>query len=169
VLIERPPAFGKTEPEWDQKEMPFTEHLRELRNRLMICLIVVGVIALAAFWPSQFAILWLKNEYLGSALQLHAFAPTDVIFTELKFSLYAAVVLGMPVIVYQAWMFIVPAFHPKTRKVVYLYTLPSLLLALAGIAFCHFFIIRKVLTALLSITQSVATETYGVEATLNLI
>jgi len=169
VLVDRPPAFGKSEPEWDQKEMPFTEHLRELRNRLMICLIVVGVIMLAAFWPSQYAIVWLKNEYLGAALQLHAFAPTDVIFTELKFSLYAGIVLGMPVIVYQAWMFIVPAFHPKTRRVVYLYTLPSLLLAAAGIAFCHFFIIRKVLTALLSITQSVATETFGVEATLNLI
>ncbi len=149
--------------------MPFTEHLRELRNRLMIASITVGVLAAALFWPAKFIIIWMKNEYLGKAVQLHAFAPTDVLFTEFKFSLYGAIVLGLPVIVYQAWMFIVPAFHPRTRRIVYVYTAPSLLLAAAGILFCHYFIIHKVLTALLAITESVATETFGVAATLNII
>jgi len=92
-----------------------------------------------------------------------------VIFTEFKFSLYGAIVFGLPVIIYQIWMFIVPAFHPKTRRIVYAYTAPSLLLAAAGIAFCHFFIIKRVLTALLGITSAVADETFGVEATMNLI
>ncbi|MBC5810531.1 MAG: twin-arginine translocase subunit TatC [Candidatus Eremiobacteraeota bacterium] len=161
--------FGLPGSEWDQKEMPFTEHLRELRNRLMICLSVLAGFAVVLFWPSQFAILWMKNEYLGPGIALHAFAPTDVLFTEFKFSIYGAIVLGLPVIVYQAWMFIVPAFHPKTRRVVYVYTLPSLLLAAGGIAFCHYFIIHRVLTALLAITSTVATETFGVDSTLNLI
>jgi sec-independent protein translocase protein TatC len=170
LLVEQPPSLGEPpKTDWDQKEMPFTEHLRELRNRLMICVITLAVLAVGLFWPSQFAITWLKNEYLGKAMELHAFAPTDVIFTEFKFSLYGAIVLGLPVIVYQAWMFIVPVFHPRTRNVVYAYTAPALLLAALGIAFCHFFIIRRVLTALLAITQSVASETFGVESTLNLI
>jgi len=149
--------------------MPFTEHLRELRKRLIISLATVGVLALVLFWPSQFAITWLKNEYLGPHIALHAFAPTDVIFTEFKFSLYGAVVLGLPVIVFQTWMFIVPAFHPRTRKIVYAYTAPSLVLAALGIAFCHYFIIGRVLTALLGITNAVADETFGVEATMNII
>jgi len=63
----------------------------------------------------------------------------------------------------------VPAFHPKTRKIVYAYTAPSVLLAAGGIAFCHFFIIRRVLTALLGITTVVAEETFGVDSTLNII
>ena len=149
--------------------MPFTEHLRELRNRLMISLATVGILAVGLFWPSQFVILWMKDEYLGKAIKLNAFAPTDVIVTEFKFALYGAVVIGLPMIVYQVWMFIVPAFHPKTRRIVYAYTFPSLVLAAAGIAFCHFFIIHRVLTALLDITQKVATETYGIEPTLNII
>jgi sec-independent protein translocase protein TatC len=78
-------------------------------------------------------------------------------------------VLGLPIIVYQIWMFIVPAFHPKTRRIVYAYTAPSIFLAAAGIAFCHFFIIGRVLTALLGITTAVAEETFGVESTLNII
>jgi sec-independent protein translocase protein TatC len=169
LLAERPAAVESGTPHWDQKEMPFTEHLRELRSRLVIALSTVAVLAVALFWPAQFAITALKNEYLGRALTLHAFSPTDVIFTEFKFSIYGAIVLGLPVIVYQIWMFIVPAFHPKTRRVVYAYTMPSLLLAAAGIAFCHFFIIHRVLTALLGITNAVAEETFGVESTLNLI
>jgi sec-independent protein translocase protein TatC len=162
---DRPVGRG---PGWDQKEMPFTEHLRELRNRLMICCVTVCGLALLLFWPSSYMITWLKNEYFGATLQLHAFSPTDVIFTEFRFSIYGAIVLGLPIIIYQAWMFIVPAFHPRTRRVVYVYTLPSLLLAAGGILFCHFFIVRKVLTALLMITQSVATETYGLDS-LNII
>ena len=170
MFAEHPPGFDeKRESLWDQKEMPFTEHLRELRNRLMISVVTVTILAVALFWPSQFMIVWLKNEYLGTATQLHAFSPTDVIFTEFKFSIYGAIVLGLPVIIYQAWMFIVPAFHPRTRRIVYVYTAPSILLAAAGILFCHYFIVHKVLTALLAITQQVATETFGVAATLNII
>jgi sec-independent protein translocase protein TatC len=169
LLAERPPTIENDAPGWDQKEMPFTEHLRELRSRLIVSLVTVGVLAVGLFWPAQFVITWLKDEYLGKTIQLHAFAPTDVIFTEFKFSLYGAIVLGLPVIVFQIWMFIVPAFHPRTRNIVYAYTAPSLFLAALGIAFCHFFIIQRVLTALLGITAAVADETFGVESTMNLI
>ena len=169
MLAERPTEVERDVPLWDQKEMPFTEHLRELRGRLIVSLATIGVLALVLFWPSQFAITWLKDEYLGRNIALHAFAPTDVIFTEFKFSIYGAIVLGLPVLVYQLWMFIVPAFHPRTRRIVYAYTAPSLLLAAVGIAFCHFFIISRVLTALLGITNAVAEETFGVESTINLI
>ncbi len=149
--------------------MPFTEHLRELRQRLIVSLATVAVLAVGLFWPSQFVITWLKDEYLGKAIQLHAFSPTDVIFTEFKFSIYGAIVIGLPVLLFQIWMFIVPAFHPRTRRIVYAYTAPSLFLAAAGIAFCHFFIIHRVLTALLGITTAIADETFGIESTMNLI
>jgi sec-independent protein translocase protein TatC len=148
--------------------MSFTGHLAELRSRLLIALGSVGVLAVALFWPSQFVIIGLKNLYLPS-IELNAFAPTDVIATEFKLSLYGAIVLGLPIILYQLWMFIVPAFHPRTRRVVYAYTLPSLFLAAAGIAFCHFFIIHRVLDALLAMTAGIAKTTFGIDATLNLI
>jgi len=148
--------------------MSFTDHLRELRTRLLISLGSLGVLAVALFWPSQFIIIGLKNLYLPT-IELNAFGPTDVIGAEFKFSLYGAIVLGLPIMLYQMWMFIVPAFHPRTRRIVYAYTLPSILLAAAGIAFCHFFIIRRVLGALLAMTAGIAKTTFGIDATLNLI
>jgi sec-independent protein translocase protein TatC len=170
VLAERrPEGDDRVDPAWDQKEMPFTEHLRELRDRLLVCIVTTGALALLLFWPSQFVIKWMKDEYLPKTIALHAFAPTDVIFTEFKFSLYGAIVLGLPVLLYQAWMFIVPAINPKTRRVVYAYVAPAVLLAAIGILFCHFFIIHRVIWALVAITGEVAESTFGIEPTMNLI
>jgi sec-independent protein translocase protein TatC len=148
--------------------MPFTEHLRELRNRLLISLVTVGAIAVALFWPSQFAIRWMMREYF-SGIELHAFGPADVIFTEFKFSVIGGVVIGLPVLLQQLWLFVVPAIHPRTRRMVYAFVLPSLLLAALGIAFAHFIVIPRVVAALLHITNAVATPTFGVAATLNFV
>jgi sec-independent protein translocase protein TatC len=156
------------EATWDQKEMPFTEHLRELRNRLLISLSTVGVIAVLLFWPSQFAIRWMMQAYFRG-IQLHAFGPADVIFTEFKFSVVGGIVLGLPILLQQLWLFVVPAIHPRTRRLVYAFVLPSLLLAFTGLAFAHFVVIPRVVAALLNITSAVATPTFGVASTLNFV
>ncbi|GAC1403409.1 MAG: twin-arginine translocase subunit TatC [Candidatus Velthaea sp.] len=176
MIAERPPLGDEESPlgsepkrsEWDQKEMSFTEHLRELRNRLVICLATVGVFAAVLFWPAQYVIPWMTHLYFPTT-RLHAFGPADVILTEFKFSIYGALVLGLPVILFQIWMFIVPVFHPKTRRMVYAYVAPSLLLGVAGIAFAHFLVLPRVTGALLTITNQVAETTFGIEPTMNLI
>src|SRR5579863_3251216 len=137
---------------WDQKEMPITEHLRELRNRLLISIATVGVIAVVLFWPSQFVIRSMMRHYFGG-LQLHAFGPADVIFTEFKFSIVGGIVIGLPVLLQQLWLFVVPAVHPRTRRLVYAFILPSLVLAAIGLAFAHFVVIPRVVAALLHITD----------------
>jgi sec-independent protein translocase protein TatC len=163
-LEERPPE----EAVWDQKEMPFTEHLRELRTRLLISIAAVGGIAVVLFWPSQFAIKWMVDTYFHG-VALHAFGPADVIFTEFKFSLIGGIVLGLPALFYQAWMFVVPAVHPRTRRMVYSFIIPSLLLAALGLCFAHFIVLPRVVAALLSITNAVATPTFGVGETINFV
>ncbi|MGA8532852.1 MAG: twin-arginine translocase subunit TatC [Candidatus Tumulicola sp.] len=168
MLLQPPAVPTGDEVPWDQKEMPFTEHLRELRSRLLIAIATVGAIAVLLFWPSQFVIKWMMNEYFHG-IQLHAFGPADVIFTEFKLSLVGGVVFGMPVLLQQMWLFVVPAIHPRTRRMVYAFLLPSLLLALAGLAFAHFIVIPRVVAALLHITDAVATPTFGIAATLNFV
>jgi sec-independent protein translocase protein TatC len=164
-------AAGVRESElaqWDQKEMTFTEHLRELRTRLLIAIGTVLALAVLLFWPSQYVIPFLTHTYFHG-IELHAFGPADVILVEFKFSIYAAIVLGLPILLYQLWMFIVPAFHPRTRQVVYAYVVPSFLLALLGIAFAHFLVLPRVVGTLIGVTNHVATPTFGIESTLNFI
>lgn len=148
--------------------MPFTEHLRELRNRLLISLATVGAIAVILFWPSQYAIHWMMREYFGG-IELHAFGPADVIFTEFKFSVIGGIVIGLPLLLQQLWLFVVPAIHPRTRRMVYAFIVPSLALAALGLAFAHFVVIPRVVAALIHITDAVATPTFGVASTLNFV
>jgi sec-independent protein translocase protein TatC len=169
VLAERPADSESTQgSEWDQKEMPFTEHLRELRNRLLIAMGIIGGIAILLFWPSQYVIRWMMTEYFHG-IQLHAFGPADVIFTEFKFSVIGAIVIGLPLLMQQLWLFVVPAIHPKTRRMVYSFIVPSLLLALAGLAFAHFIVLPRVVAALIGITDAVAEPTFGIASTLNFV
>jgi sec-independent protein translocase protein TatC len=168
MLAQEPSRDSGDEPSWDQKEMPFTEHLRELRNRLLISIATVGAIAVLLFWPSQFVIRWMMREYFAG-IALHAFGPADVIFTELKFSIIGGIVIGLPVLLQQLWLFVVPAIAPRTRRMVYAFIVPSLLLAALGLAFAHFIVIPRVIAALIHITDAVATPTFGVASTLNFV
>jgi sec-independent protein translocase protein TatC len=167
MLADRP-AKGPDEVEWDQKEMPFTEHLRELRQRLFICFGTVFGIGILALWPAQQLIPLIARTYFHG-IQLNAFGPADAVWAIFKFAIYIAIVLGLPVLLYQIWMFVVPAIHPKTRKAVYIYVAPSIVLAAAGIAFAHFLVIPRVIGALLNITSTIATPVFGIESTINLV
>jgi sec-independent protein translocase protein TatC len=170
VLAERPPLDERErQVDWDQKEMPFTEHLRELRNRLFICVVTVAAIAVLALWPAGKLIPILSHHYFPGIV-LNAFGPADAIWSIFKLSLYIAIVLGLPVILFQIWMFVVPAVNPKTRRMVYWYVAPSLLLAAAGIAFAHYLVLPRVITSLLFWTGAVGAQaTFGIEATINLV
>ncbi len=139
-----------------------------LRKRLLISIGTVLGLGILLFWPSRYVIPLLTNAYF-KGVQLHAFGPADVIMVEFKFSIYGAIVVGLPVLLYQLWMFIVPAFHPRTRRLVYAYVAPSALLAAAGIAFAHFLVLPRVVGTLLGVTHDLATPTFGIEATLNFI
>ena len=170
MLAERPPhADRERQVDWDQKEMPFTEHLRELRNRLFICVVTIAALAVLALWPASKLIPILSGHYFPGIV-LNAFGPADAIWAIFKLSLYIAIVLGLPVILFQIWMFVVPAVNPKTRRMVYWYVAPSLVLAAAGIAFAHYLVLPRVIQGLLHWTESVhAQATFGIEATINLI
>jgi len=169
MLAERPPTpGGPDDVEWDQKEMPFTEHLRELRQRLFVCVGTVFGVGVLALWPAAQLIPVIQHAYFPG-ITLNAFGPADAVWAIFKFAIYIAIVIGLPVILYQVWMFVVPAIHPKTRKAVYIYVAPSIFLAAAGIAFAHFIVIKRVIAGLLFITGTIAQATFGIESTINLV
>jgi sec-independent protein translocase protein TatC len=88
---------------------------------------------------------------------------------EFKFSIVGGLVLGRPILLQQLWLFVVPAIHPKTRRMVYAFIVPSLLLALVGLAFAHFVVIPRVVSALINITNAVAEPTFGIASTLSFV
>jgi len=161
-----PPRFSTHS---DDVEMTFTEHLAELRTRLLIALAAAGVASLAAF-PAMPAILSFVEHHFLPGVQLHVFSPAETIRVYIKLSVLLGVVIAMPVVLYEAYAFVAPALDKRLRKRIAWYALPSFGMSALGIAFCGFIILPFVLNALTKINASAGlAQTYQLEPTVGFI
>jgi sec-independent protein translocase protein TatC len=104
----------------EDEKAPFTDHLEELRKRLIYCIIavVVGFILTYSFKGRLFEILMgplapLLQE--GGDSMVFTSLP-EAFFTYLKVSLLAGIMIAAPVIFYQFWMFIAPGLYTNERR-----------------------------------------------------
>ena len=104
----------------DERALPITEHLAELRTRLawIFGAMILGAIASFHFAEQIFGFLLAPaTEALGArGSQLQAIAPTEIFFTYIKCALLSGFVLTLPVTFYQLWSFIAPGLYDNERK-----------------------------------------------------
>src|SRR5436190_23360976 len=96
-------------------EMPFLDHLEELRWRIIWSLAALIVGALLGFWlVTRFNVLGLLirpiQPFLGGT-RLKYLSPTDPFFLTLKLALTVGFILALPIIAHQIWGFFAPALH----------------------------------------------------------
>ena len=121
----------------DDRRLPLTDHLRELRSRIFRILIT-WVIASALAWSFSEAIFGLLLEPAVTALgdrALQAIAPTEIFFTYLKSAVLAGFVLALPVIFWQIWAFVSPGLYDSERTTIVPFVLISTLLFAGGATF----------------------------------
>ena len=102
----------------EDDKLPFTTHLEELRKRLIISFIAIGVcfVGCYAFSKRLFEILMrplLVAMPEGEKL-IYTGLP-EAFFTYLKVALLAGIFLAVPVLMYQLWMFIAPGLYKKEK------------------------------------------------------
>lgn len=117
-------------------EMPFLDHLEELRGRIIRALIAVIAGVSAGLWvvTNYDAIGYLKAPiapYLPGG-KLTILQPTEQVMVVLKLGVVIGLVLASPVIIYQIWAFLSPALYAKEKKAMIPALLLGLLLFLAG-------------------------------------
>ena len=118
------------------EEASIVEHLDELRSRLFICIGALVVGAVAGFVIHSKLISWLEltlPKHLRG--QLITLSPFEAFTTALWISIYFGVIVALPVLLWQAWSFFIPAVSEvHARKMMWL-TFGGTILALIGIAF----------------------------------
>jgi sec-independent protein translocase protein TatC len=102
-------------------KMPFTQHLDELRKRLIVCFVAVGIgfLIAYAFKEKIFEVLmrpWIEAMPKGHEAKLIYTAPHEAFFTYLKVSFIAGLGLAVPVIIFQFWRFIAPGLYDSEKK-----------------------------------------------------
>ncbi len=122
-------------------EMPFLEHLEELRQRLVRTLIALVAGFLVGYWAVQrFQVVNLIKAPIAQYLtatggKLVVTSPTEAVMITLKLALLAGLVLVAPYIVYQVWGFLSPALYAREKRLVLPAMFAGSLMFVAGAAF----------------------------------
>ena len=129
--------------------MALVDHRGELRSRLIISVIAFCFAGGLCWWQNE-VILEIVNKPLPDNIpQPITFGVTEQFTTTLTVSAYAGLLLALPVILYQLYAFILPAFSPKERKVATPLLLMVPVLFVAGVVFCYFVVLPGAINFLL--------------------
>jgi len=159
----------QAQPTSDDVEMTFTQHLAELRRRLITSITAVIVCSVAGFAVVGKLLTFVESVFL-SGIQLHVFSPTEIFRVYLKLSFLIGIVIAFPVVLYQTYAFVAPALDRRVRSRVIWYAIPSFIMSAIGLAVCGYFILPFLMVRLFRFTQSVGVVgTYQLEPTVGFI
>ncbi len=119
----------------------FVEHLAELRKRVMWALLGLGIGACIAF---PFQNTWLKliiYPARDSVSKLSYLSPQEPFFIKIKLSIAVGLLIALPVIVRQLWLFIAPGLYEKEKKWITRLVGISLIMFWAGVLFAYWVMI----------------------------
>lgn len=139
----------------NDKKLSLLGHVRELRSRLLKCVIAVVITTIISFIFAKqiFEILILPT----GGINLVFIEMTEMLGTYMRVSLVSGIILAMPYLVYQFIMFVSPALTPKEKRAVY-WVLPWIALMFAGgVTFGYFVLIPPATKFLLSFGSDIAT------------
>src|SRR5437764_214149 len=101
-------------------EMPFLDHLEELRGRIIKAMGAVIVFVGVGLWAvPHFDILHHLEAPIAPYLETHKLTvtgPTEALMITLKLGVVFGIVMASPVIVYQLWAFLSPALYAREKK-----------------------------------------------------
>jgi len=126
-------------------EMPFLDHLEELRKRVIWSLVAFVALSIVGFFlVTEFGVLEILEHPFNQVLPdegLRYTSPTTPVVVTFKLAFVVGFILALPVIAYQAWAFFSPALYDSEKQ----YIIPAItvgfVLFLAGIAMAYFLVL----------------------------
>jgi sec-independent protein translocase protein TatC len=120
-----------------EDRLTLVEHLDELRSRLIVSIAVFVVAFALCFWQNDL-LLRLANNPLPPGFKPITFSVAEPFTTTVTIAAYGAILLSLPIILYQLYAFVLPAFSHRERRMI----LPLLalipVLFIAGVVFAYF-------------------------------
>jgi sec-independent protein translocase protein TatC len=137
-----------------EDRLSLVEHLDELRHRIVVCAAVFGVALALCFWQNHLLLELASGPLPSDQEKLLTFGITEPFTTTVTVAAYGAIILAMPVVLYQVYAYVLPAFSPGERKVVLPILLLFPLLFIAGIAFSYFAVMPAAVKFLLNFNDT---------------
>jgi sec-independent protein translocase protein TatC len=137
-----------------EDRLSLVEHLDELRSRIVVCIAVFGVALALCLWQNHLLLEIASGPLPDDRDKLITFGVTEPFSTTLTVAAYGAIVLSLPILLYQLYAYVLPAFSPAERRVVVPILLLFPVLFLAGIAFAYFVVMPAAVKFLLNFNDS---------------
>ena len=161
----------------DDRRLPFSEHLRELRIRLWrsIVAFIIAIFVCWGFWRPLFALLVkplvLTMQAAHLPVKLIAISPTEPLWVPLKLSMLAAVFVASPVIFWELWKFVAPGLYAREKRYALPFVFSSVIMFVGGALFAYFVILPIAYPVLLGMAKgnlSQINELFGIKVNMNL-
>jgi sec-independent protein translocase protein TatC len=122
------------------EEASVVDHLGELRSRIFFCLIAIVATTTFTYIFNGHIIDWLERPLPGHT-KVVTLNPTEAFLTTFWISLWAGLLLALPIVMWQIWGFFAPAFDRHTQRKLIGFTLFAAGLMAGGIAFGYFIVL----------------------------
>ena len=157
-----------------QAEQPFISHLIELRDRLIRALIAVGVVfAVLLVYPGPSGLFDLLARpliaHLPHGSNMIAIGVITPFLVPLKLTMLAALLVALPVVLYQLWAFVAPGLYAHERRLVLPLVVLSTVLFYLGVAFAYFIVLGRLFTFIQAVAPKVITAAPDIESYLSFV
>jgi sec-independent protein translocase protein TatC len=132
-----------------EDRLSVVDHLDELRSRLIVCVVAFCVAWSLTAWQNHL-VLEIVNAPLPNDIEPITLGPAEAFYTTLTNSAYAALLISLPVILYQLYAFLLPAFSPGERRVATPMMMLVPVLFITGVVFCYFVVLGPAMQFLLN-------------------
>ena len=120
------------------EEATLVEHLDELRSRIIVSLLAVGAAFIVAYVFHAHLIHWLERALPEKHRHLLTLGVAEPFLTSIWVSIWAGFLIALPVVLWQLWSFLAPAFEAHTQRLVAYFVLLSTVLLAFGLTFGYF-------------------------------
>jgi sec-independent protein translocase protein TatC len=132
-----------------EERLSVVDHLDELRSRLIVCAVAFCVAWGLTAWQNHL-VLEIINAPLPNDIEPITLGPAEAFYSTLTNAAYVALLISLPVILYQIYAFLLPAFSPTEKRVALPLMLMIPLLFIAGVVFCYFVVLTPAMQFLLN-------------------
>jgi sec-independent protein translocase protein TatC len=127
------------------EEATLVEHLDELRTRIIISLVALASTTTVAFVFHHHLIKWLERPLPADRRELITFGVAEPFLTSFKISLMAGIALAFPILLWQVWSFLAPAFEESSQRIVAVFVCFASVLLACGVAFGYWLVLPQAL------------------------
>jgi len=134
-------------------ELPFSEHIEELRQRIFILFWVILLLTCVAFFEVKILVKIL--EYPVNNVKFFQLSPGEYFISTIKISFYTGLLFASPFVISQIILFLLPGLTKKETKIILPLLLSSLILFGLGLAFSYYTLVPAALNFFLNYSEEV--------------